>query len=111
MLARLTHELLDPAQGIDLLNVAFENPRVAAQLEKQANGTPVDPYEACPDRITGRKSFAELLGVCTGRRFRFVAVCCTISWPQRFAYMTTGKRALLRDLGSPGPGHFLDTSP
>ncbi|OIW31646.1 hypothetical protein CONLIGDRAFT_571516 [Coniochaeta ligniaria NRRL 30616] len=74
VLARLSHDLLPPDQAVDLLNVAFENPRVAAQLHKQAKGAPVDVYEACPDRITGRKAYAELRSVCPGRVFRFVAV-------------------------------------
>ncbi|KAK3306802.1 asparagine synthase-domain-containing protein [Chaetomium strumarium] len=73
VLARLGHEVLDADQGMDLLNVAFENPRVVAQLHKQT-GHLTDYYEACPDRITGRRSFAELQRVCPGRAFRFVAV-------------------------------------
>ena len=74
VLTRLTHELLDDDCGIDLLNVAFENPRVVAQLEKEAPGIPINPYEVCPDRITGRKSFGDLQKLCPKRRFRFVAV-------------------------------------
>jgi len=74
VLARLGHEILSPAQGIDLINVAFENPRVVSHLQKGANGAATDVYEACPDRITGRKSFAELQRVCPGRAWRFVAV-------------------------------------
>jgi len=74
VLARLVHELLDQDQGVDLINVAFVNPRVVAQLEKDAGGKPVNFYEACPDRITGRKSLAELKMVCPGRGFRFLAV-------------------------------------
>lgn len=74
VLARLTHELLDDGYGIDLLNVAFENPRVVAQLKKEARCCSVNPYEACPDRITGRKSFEAVQKSCPGRRFRFVAV-------------------------------------
>ncbi|KAK0726656.1 asparagine synthase-domain-containing protein [Apiosordaria backusii] len=73
-LARLCHDIMEPDQEIDLLNVGFENPRVVAQLKKDAKGKEVDFYEACPDRITGRKSFAELRSVCPGRVFRFVAV-------------------------------------
>lgn len=73
VLARLAHELLNPDQAIDLINVAFENPRVVAQLQKTSDGV-ADFYEACPDRITGRRSFAELSSVCTGRAFRFLAV-------------------------------------
>ncbi|KAL2172915.1 hypothetical protein VTG60DRAFT_93 [Thermothelomyces hinnuleus] len=73
VLARLCHEMLDPDQGIDLLNVGFENPRVVAQLQKENRHLP-DCYEACPDRITGRRSFLELQKACPGRAFRFVAV-------------------------------------
>ncbi|KAH6856336.1 asparagine synthase-domain-containing protein [Chaetomium sp. MPI-CAGE-AT-0009] len=73
VLARLCHDILDADQAIDLLNVAFENPRVVAQLQKE-NGHLSDFYEACPDRITGRRSFAELQKVCPGRAFHFVAV-------------------------------------
>lgn len=74
VLARLAHEVLDASQEIDLLNVAFENPRVVAHLQKESDGKLPDFYEACPDRITGRRSFAELRTVCPGRAFRFVAV-------------------------------------
>jgi asparagine synthetase B (glutamine-hydrolysing) len=73
VLARLCHEVLPPDQGIDLLNVAFENPRVVAQLQKE-NGNLPDFYEACPDRVTGRRSFAELQRSCPGRAFQFMAV-------------------------------------
>ncbi|KAK4146066.1 uncharacterized protein C8A04DRAFT_10072 [Dichotomopilus funicola] len=73
VLARLCHEVLDANSGIDLLNVAFENPRVVAQLRKE-NSNLLDFYEACPDRVTGRRSFAELQATCPGRAFRFVAV-------------------------------------
>ncbi|KAK4153480.1 hypothetical protein C8A00DRAFT_33771 [Chaetomidium leptoderma] len=73
VLARLCHDVLDPDQEIDLLNVAFENPRVVAHLQKE-NGRLPNFYEACPDRITGRRSFAELQNVCPGRAFRFVAI-------------------------------------
>ncbi|PVI00911.1 asparagine synthetase domain-containing protein 1 [Periconia macrospinosa] len=69
ILAKLVHECLPPEQSIDLLNVAFENPRIHNNLD-----TGVSPYELCPDRITGRSSFAELLTVCPGRLWRFVAI-------------------------------------
>lgn len=77
VLARLCHEILPDDQSIDLLNVAFENPRVAANAAKSKDRKVLesfDIYEACPDRMTGRKSFAELLSVCPGRAWRFVAV-------------------------------------
>jgi asparagine synthetase B (glutamine-hydrolysing) len=69
ILARLCHDLLPLDETIDLLNVAFENPRIHSKLEP---GT--SPYELCPDRITGRSSHAELVQVCPGRRWRFVEV-------------------------------------
>ncbi|RYP77275.1 hypothetical protein DL769_003470 [Monosporascus sp. CRB-8-3] len=74
VIARLAHEFLPPAQGIDLINVAFENPRQVALLAKQLNPLEGGVYEACPDRITGRKAFAELKAACPGRRLRFIAV-------------------------------------
>ncbi|EJP63789.1 asparagine synthase [Beauveria bassiana ARSEF 2860] len=71
VLARLAHNLLPKDQQIDLLNVAFENPRIAAQHKD------LDPeklFELCPDRMTGRQSFAELIKNCPARTWRFVAV-------------------------------------
>ena len=70
VLARLAHDLLDPSEPIDLLNVAFENPRSAATARSQG----LNPYELCPDRVTGRRSFAELCQTCPGRPFQFVAI-------------------------------------
>lgn len=69
ILARLCHDLIPIHEPIDLLNVAFENPRVHAKL---APGT--SPYEMCPDRITGRSSHAELGKVCPGRCWQFVEI-------------------------------------
>ena len=63
--------MMPPEQAIDLINVAFENPRIAAQNTKLSAD---ELYELCPDRMTGRKSFAELLTVCPSRRWRFVTV-------------------------------------
>jgi len=79
LLARLTHDILPYNQPIDLLNVAFENPRVlkARTTSKSTTTTPdleVDTYESCPDRMTGRSSFAELVSVCPERAWRFVAI-------------------------------------
>ncbi|KAI6785578.1 asparagine synthase-like protein [Emericellopsis cladophorae] len=56
---------------IDLLNVAFENPRIAAQHQDLSTD---DLFELCPDRITARKTFAELQAACPGRKWRLVAV-------------------------------------
>lgn len=69
ILARLCHTILPLSQSIDLLNVAFENPRVHKNLDAG-----VSPYELCPDRLTGRSSFAELQETCPGRCWRFVAI-------------------------------------
>jgi asparagine synthetase B (glutamine-hydrolysing) len=69
ILARLCHAILSFSEPIDLLNVAFENPRIHSNLEAG-----VSPYELCPDRITGRSSYAELVKVCPGRVWRFVEV-------------------------------------
>lgn len=69
LLARLTHDILPSEESIDLLNVAFYNPRtVAAHASKD-----LDPYESCPDRVTGRSSFLELQRLCPCRSWRFVA--------------------------------------
>jgi asparagine synthetase B (glutamine-hydrolysing) len=92
VLARIAHDLLPADQEIDLLNVAFENPRTinaaekASQTDKQKTmsssntestaitSETISCYEKCPDRETGRKAFRELQSVCPGRRWRFVAV-------------------------------------
>jgi len=78
LLARLTHDILPLDQPVDLLNVAFENPRVvnarAAEQTKSGSTIAADAYESCPDRMTGRSTFAELLKVCPQREWRFVAV-------------------------------------
>ncbi|GAB0137160.1 hypothetical protein EsDP_00005440 [Epichloe bromicola] len=71
VLARLASDLLPVDQPIDLLNVAFENPRIAAQHKGMSQDA---LYELCPDRVTGRKSLAELVQVCPKRRFRLVTV-------------------------------------
>jgi asparagine synthetase B (glutamine-hydrolysing) len=107
VLARLSHDILPLNEPIDLINVAFENPRVV-QATKSGNRRPkrllrkaekihrngpkeyagdneahedtsntVDEfaaYEMCPDRQTGKKSFAELEAVCPGRTWRFVEI-------------------------------------
>lgn len=72
VLAWLIHTLLPPSESIDLINVAFENPRTLA-----ANNTKKeDVYKVCPDRITGRAGWQELCALSkgTGRVWRFVEV-------------------------------------
>jgi asparagine synthetase B (glutamine-hydrolysing) len=78
VMAWLIHTLLLPAEPIDLINVAFENPRtVAAQKTR-----PEDVYNVCPDRITGRAGWEELckLSAPQGRKWRFIEVCYPV-WP------------------------------
>ena len=78
LLARLVHQILPIGEPVDLLNVAFENPRVKAARATSHNlGQPLsdtDTYESCPDRITGRSSLTELVKVCPGRTWRFVVI-------------------------------------
>ncbi|RDW94110.1 asparagine synthetase domain-containing protein [Aspergillus mulundensis] len=73
LLARLAHDILPAGETIDLLNVAFENPRVVAAASKGLE-QPSSAYEGCPDRITGRAAFAELQRICPTRNWRFVAI-------------------------------------
>ena len=74
LLARISHDILDSTHPIDLLNVAFENPRVHRRPANADPDDPWSPYELCPDRITGRASFAELQAICPGRLWRFIAI-------------------------------------
>ena len=72
VLARLAHDLLPSTEGIDLLNVAFENPRIHKHAANDADAQAV--YELCPDRATGRSSYDELQRVCPDRDWRFIAI-------------------------------------
>lgn len=77
LLARLMHDLLPQEHDIDLLNVAFENPRAiraASSLLVQSTYPLASAYSICPDRVTGISSHAELLRVCPGRVWRFVSI-------------------------------------
>ncbi|KAI1415630.1 asparagine synthase-domain-containing protein [Hypoxylon sp. FL1857] len=74
VIARLAHDFVPTNQGIDLINVAFENPRQARNDKISPHVDAADVYEACPDRMTGRKAFAELKSACPGRYWRFIAV-------------------------------------
>jgi len=72
-LARLAHDILPLDEHIDLLNVAFENPRIHKSGGNRPNPE-YTPYELCPDRVTGRSSYAELVRVCPERSWRFIAI-------------------------------------
>ena len=76
LIARIAHDILPLEQEVDLLNVAFENPRVqaAAQRAPDVQKSTTSAYERCPDRNTGRASLEELMQVCPGRSWRFVSI-------------------------------------
>ncbi|KAJ5089530.1 hypothetical protein N7532_008214 [Penicillium argentinense] len=99
LLARLSHDIIPITEPIDLLNVAFENPRVAAaarsNLHNSSSPPPADPtavYEACPDRMTGRSAFAELQKACPGRTWRFIAI--NIPYDETLAHRDQVKRLM-----------------
>ena len=73
LIARIVHDIIDPDQSVDLLNVAFQNPRIHGKTQS-GDAFNNSAYEACPDRITGRRSLAELQRVCVGRRWQFVEI-------------------------------------
>lgn len=73
VLARLAHSLLPISEPIDLLNVAFQNPRIHQTTDDDEQSY-LAAFESCPDRITGRASFSELCEVCPDRQWRFVAI-------------------------------------
>jgi asparagine synthetase B (glutamine-hydrolysing) len=85
VLARMIHDILPQDHAVDLLNVAFENPRVvAATNARSAEAEPgttlsSSPHANCPDRITGTSTFTELLDACPGRLWRFVSIDITYS--------------------------------
>lgn len=77
ILARLIHDVLPLAQEVDLLNVAFENPRVlkSSGIDFSDSISPLpSAFSICPDRKTGLSALAELTCVCPGRRWRFISV-------------------------------------
>ena len=75
VIARILHDTLSEELEIDLLNVAFENPRVVQAVgASQTSETAPSAYSLCPDRITGLSSYSELLALCPGRTWRFVSI-------------------------------------
>ncbi|KAL9045225.1 MAG: hypothetical protein Q9214_001702 [Letrouitia sp. 1 TL-2023] len=76
LLARLVHDILPPEQSVDLLNVAFENPRVVSAAKANPSNSKSAPsaFALCPDRVTGLASFMELQTVCAQREWRFVSI-------------------------------------
>lgn len=75
VLARMLHDALPKEQDIDLLNAAFENPRVIqAAGASQISHTARSAFSLCPDRITGLSSYSDLVAICPGRTWRFVSI-------------------------------------
>jgi len=91
MLAFLADRHVDPSEPIDLLNVAFENPRkIAVKVEGNIGGLPKrekkqklrDPLDYStvnvsydvPDRLTGLQEVEELRRLCPDRVWNFVEV-------------------------------------
>ncbi|KAI0768466.1 asparagine synthase-domain-containing protein [Trametes elegans] len=91
MLAFLADRHVDPDEPIDLLNVAFENPRkIAVKLEGNIGGLPKrekkqklrEPLDYStvtvsydvPDRLTGLKEVEELRRLCPNRKWNFLEV-------------------------------------
>ncbi|TPX45497.1 hypothetical protein SeLEV6574_g03840 [Synchytrium endobioticum] len=81
VLAYYAHLHLPPSEPIDLLNVAFENPRIAKAMQSQARAR--DMYDV-PDRLTGRKAVAELRCVAPDREWRFVEI--NVSFEEMMEY-------------------------
>lgn len=84
-IALLAHQHLPDHQPIDLLNVAFQNPRVLAA------GLNRDPYDV-PDRLTGKQSFQELQRVAPTRSWRFVEV--NVSYKEYTAAKSTVEKLI-----------------
>lgn len=76
ILARLVHDILPLEQEVDLLNVAFENPRILKSSGAALGQSNVSSsaFLTCPDRMTGLSSHAQLERVCPGRLWRFISV-------------------------------------
>jgi asparagine synthetase B (glutamine-hydrolysing) len=67
LLTYYAHLALPPSTPIDLLNVAFQNPRIHKP-------TMDDPYSTCPDRMTGLSAYELLCKKCPTRTFHFVSI-------------------------------------
>lgn len=79
VLARLTHDFLPEHEPVDLLNVAFENPRIhmirtSPCIENDETSRTFSAYDICPDRITARSSLEELERVCPTRKWNLIEI-------------------------------------
>ena len=136
VLARMAHDLLPLGDHIDLINVAFENPRViqatqntpkskkqaspSGQTESRTSGQDekslqetlpkASPFESCPDRETGRKALQELQNVCPNRVWRFIAVRVNSSHIlSGGTNYHTGRYPILRDNSTPRKSSEFDS--
>ncbi|PKI84982.1 hypothetical protein MVES_000755 [Malassezia vespertilionis] len=96
VLAALATQYINSSQPIDLINVAFENPRAhAAACERTKDSTAAvyaaDRY-AVPDRQTARKSVAELRNIYPSRRWNLVEV--NVSYATYLSHIQTIQRLL-----------------
>ncbi|KAK2742707.1 hypothetical protein FQN57_005162 [Myotisia sp. PD_48] len=91
LLARIAHDILPSDLQIDLLNVAFENPRVVAAANKNKTA-PTSPYDECPDRKTGISSYNELRTVCSTRRWNLI--CINIPYTETLEHRAQIKRLM-----------------
>ncbi|KNE99438.1 hypothetical protein PSTG_07365 [Puccinia striiformis f. sp. tritici PST-78] len=73
-LALLAHSHIPLTESIDLVNVAFENTRAAANSKRSNNQTANPDVFSVPDRRTGEESWKELCQLTPGRIWRFVEV-------------------------------------
>ncbi|ORE10373.1 N-terminal nucleophile aminohydrolase [Rhizopus microsporus var. microsporus] len=78
VLAALADRFLPASEAIDLLNVAFENPRTT-MVKNRTNKKKNQPEEQrpvydTPDRITGRASLEELKSIAPDRCWNFVEI-------------------------------------
>lgn len=87
VLAAMAHRHIPERQGIDLINVAFENPRALAHAE------PGTPTYAVPDRRTALASLRELQAYAPGRHWRLIEV--DVPYAEYLAHLDT-IRALLQ---------------
>lgn len=81
---------MPPDEPIDLLNIAFENPRkIRAQVDSKMGGTKkgrhpgrYHPDYLVPDRSAGLSELEELRRLCPGRQWNFVGliVCAHVSF-------------------------------
>lgn len=67
-------QLMRPYQSIDLLNVAFENPRSLANAAKQGSSHDQTRTYTTPDRTTGLATWQELRALRPERTWNFVQV-------------------------------------